>query len=88
MNELEKRLQEKENEESLEYHDRQYERLLAYNVSMQEKWTPEERRYNDLLARLVKGAGILERMSHSNPNYDKYMKVYDRICEQIAEIKV
>lgn len=46
-----------------------------------------ERKYHELLKRIVDGAHKIEKMSKDDPNYDKYMKLYDELYEEAGELR-
>ena len=56
----------------------EFEQLLA-----QKRMTPLMKKYNALLARIVKGAYFIER----NPGNQKARKRYDELCEELEKLK-
>lgn len=53
----------------------------------QSELPPNERRYHELLKRIVDGAHKIEKMDKDDPNYDKYMKLYDELYEEAGELR-
>jgi hypothetical protein len=56
----------------------EFEQLLA-----QKRMTPLMKKYNALLARIVKGAHFIEQ----NPGNQRARKRYDGLCEELEKLK-
>ena len=54
---------------------------------MQEIKSEMEERYNTLLKRIVEGAYKIDELEPDDPNYKKYMKLYDQLCTDLRELR-